>query len=138
MYSTLVKISGTIGVIIAFFSLQICFAGETHSGKCNFDIAADDTLQREAIVTDEDTLTQEEFRKEKFIAAVLAFPVPFGFTGMHRIYLGSGPWVPVVYLCTGGGGFGLLPLIDFIFILKADREEFEKYLANPKLFMWVE
>lgn len=90
------------------------------------------------VVASDDTLTQQEFRKEKLIAAILAFPVPFGFTGMHRIYLGSGPWVPVVYLCTGGGGFGLLPLIDFIFILKSDREEFEKYLANPKLFMWVE
>lgn len=137
MYSTLVKLSRTIGLILTLLTLQICSAEETHSGYCNFENAVDDTLKREAIITD-DTLTQEEFRKEKFIAAALAFPVPFGFTGMHRIYLGSGPWVPVVYLCTGGGGFGLLPLIDFIFILKADREEFEKYLANPKLFMWVE
>jgi len=132
-----VKLSRTIGVILALFTLQICFAGETYSGNCNFDVSVEDTLKRETIAAD-DTLTQEEFRKEKFIAAALAFPIPFGFTGMHRIYLGSGPWVPVVYLCTGGGGFGLLPLIDFIFILKADREEFEKYLANPKLFMWVE
>ncbi len=137
MYLKLVKFSKTIGVILALFSLQICFAGETNCGYCNFENAIGDTVKREPIVSD-DTLTQEEFRKEKFIAAVLAFPVPFGFTGMHRIYLGSGPWVPVVYLCTGGGGFGILPLIDFIFILKSDREEFEKYLANPKLFMWVE
>ena len=131
------KLSRTIGLILTLLTLQICSAEETHSGYYNFENTIDDTLKREAIITD-DTLTQEEFRKEKFIAAALAFPVPFGFTGMHRIYLGSGPWVPVVYLCTGGGGFGLLPLIDFIFILKADREEFEKYLANPKLFMWVE
>jgi TM2 domain-containing membrane protein YozV len=100
-------------------------------------VQSEDSLLAPTPSTD-DTLTQQEFRKEKLIAAILAFPVPFGFTGMHRIYLGSGPWVPVVYLCTGGGGFGLLPLIDFIFILKSDREEFEKYLANPKLFMWVE
>jgi TM2 domain-containing membrane protein YozV len=100
-------------------------------------IVSEDSLVS-LVVTADDTLTQQEFRREKLIAAILAFPVPFGFTGMHRIYLGSGPWVPVVYLCTGGGGFGLLPLIDFIFILKSDREEFEKYLSNPKLFMWVE
>ena len=86
-----------------------------------------------------DTLySNEEFKKEKLIAAILAFPVPFGFTGLHRIYLGSDPWIPVVYLITGGGGFGLIPLIDFIFIVTADEEQFRKYESNPKFFMWVE
>lgn len=127
----------SVCVVLAILAVQFCIAGEANTVYYHSDTAMDDSLNREPVAAD-DTLTQEEFRKEKFIAAALAFPVPFGFTGMHRIYLGSGPWVPVVYLCTGGGGFGLLPLIDFIFILKADREEFEKYLANPKLFMWVE
>lgn len=136
MYTTPVKFLKSICVILALLVLQICTAGETRL-ICNCNNAIDDTLKR-APAASADTLTQEEFRKEKFIAAVLSFPVPFGFTGMHRIYLGSDPWVPVVYLCTGGGGLGLLPLVDFIFILKSDREEFEKYLANPKLFMWVE
>lgn len=81
--------------------------------------------------------TARNFRKEKLIASILAFPVPFGFTGMHRIYLGSEPWVPVAYLITGGGGCGLLPLIDFIFIVSATEEEFAAYENNPRFFMWV-
>lgn len=84
-----------------------------------------------------DSISDQNFRKEKIIAAVLAFPVPFGFTGLHRIYLGSEPWVPVAYLITGGGGCGLLPLLDFIFILSADEEEFKSYENNPHFFMWV-
>jgi|688.fasta_scaffold983060_1 TM2 domain-containing membrane protein YozV len=124
-------------IVLSFITLNL-HAGEMMSKEPQAGVVqSEDSLLAPTPSTD-DTLTQQEFRKEKLIAAILAFPVPFGFTGMHRIYLGSGPWVPVVYLCTGGGGFGLLPLIDFIFILKSDREEFEKYLANPKLFMWVE
>src|ERR1041385_5302802 len=43
------------------------------------------------------------------VAAVLAFPV-FGIVGLHRIYLGTKPYVPVVYAATLGGCAGLLPL----------------------------
>ena len=81
--------------------------------------------------------SRAEFRKEKLIASVLAFPIPFGFSGLHRIYLGSEPWVPVAYLISGGGGLGLLPLIDFIFIVTANEEEFRSYENNPNFFMWV-
>jgi len=100
-----------------------------------------DTLRLDSLVaqhTADTVSSNEEFKKEKLIAAILAFPVPFGFTGLHRIYLGSDPWIPVVYLITGGGGFGLIPLIDFIFIVTADEEKFRKYESNPKFFMWVE
>src|SRR3954470_16340854 len=47
----------------------------------------------------------------KLTAAILAFPFPFGIVGIHRIYLGSAPYVPVVYIATLGGVFGLLPFI---------------------------
>jgi TM2 domain-containing membrane protein YozV len=73
---------------------------------------------------------------KKLIAAILAFPIPFGFLGLHRIYLGTDPWVPVVYLVTAGGGM-LLPFIDFIAILCADKEQLKAYENNPRLFMWV-
>ena len=82
--------------------------------------------------------SQSNWKKERLIASILAFPVPFGFCGLHRIYLGSEPWVPVAYLITGGGGFGILPLADFIFLVTADEEEFRSYENNSRLFMWVE
>jgi TM2 domain-containing membrane protein YozV len=73
---------------------------------------------------------------KKLIAAILAFPVPFGFLGLHRIYLGTEPWIPVVYTATLGGGM-LLPLLDFIAIVCADKDELKAMQNNPKLFMWV-
>ena len=73
-----------------------------------------DSLQTIIVVQDHDATPEENFKKEKLIASILAFPIPFGFSGLHRIYLGSEPWVPVAYLLTGGGGFGLLPLLDFL------------------------
>lgn len=73
---------------------------------------------------------------KQLIAALLAFPVPFGFLGTHRIYLGSAPWMPVVYTVTLGGG-GLLCLIDFFAIVFADEETFRSYEQNGKIFMWM-
>ncbi|CAN5824302.1 hypothetical protein BH11BAC7_BH11BAC7_04030 [soil metagenome] len=70
------------------------------------------------------------------IAAILAFPIPFGFLGLHRIYLGTEPWIPVIYLITAGGGM-ILPLIDFIAILAADKEQLKEYENNARLFMWL-
>lgn len=80
---------------------------------------------------------KESFKRKKLITSILAFPIPFGFSGMHRIYLGTEPWVPVVYLCTGGGGAGLLPFIDFLLIVTATEEQFKQYENNPNVFMFV-
>jgi TM2 domain-containing membrane protein YozV len=74
-------------------------------------------------------------KKEKLISAMLAFPFPFGFMGAHRVMLGSKPWVPVVYMATFGGCFGILPMIDFCAILLSkDITQFEN---NPHVFMWL-
>ena len=71
----------------------------------------------------------------RLIAAVLAFPFPFGIVGLHRIFLGTKPYVPVVYIATLGGIFGILPLIDFFAILF--DKNFEHYESNGKVLMWV-
>lgn len=73
---------------------------------------------------------------KKAIAAALAFPFPFGIVGLHRIYLGSAPYVPVVYISTLGGVFGLIPFIDFCALLA--EKDLGKYKNNPKIFMWIE
>lgn len=73
--------------------------------------------------------------KKKAVAALFAFPFPFGFMGAHRVMLGTKPWVPFVYAVTFGGCFGLLPMIDFFVILfSKDIEQFEN---NPNIFMWI-
>ncbi len=72
---------------------------------------------------------------KKITAAALAFPFPFGIVGLHRIYLGTKPHVPIVYIATLGGVFGILPLVDF-FVIIADKD-FEQYKNNGKVFMWI-
>ncbi len=72
---------------------------------------------------------------KKITAAVLAFPFPFGIVGLHRIYLGTQPHVPVVYIASLGGVFGILPLIDFIAI--TFDKDFNQYRDNGKVFMWI-
>lgn len=72
---------------------------------------------------------------KKITAAILAFPFPFGIVGLHRIYLGTAPYVPVVYIASLGGVFGILPFIDFCII--ALDKDIERYKENKKVFMWV-
>jgi len=72
---------------------------------------------------------------KRITAAVLAFPFPFGMVGLHRIYLGTKPHVPVVYIASFGGVCGILPLIDFFMITFS--KDFDTYRDNGKVFMWV-
>jgi hypothetical protein len=71
----------------------------------------------------------------RLIAACLAFPLPTGFLGAHRIFLGTGPYIPVVYIGTLGGCLGVIPLTDFFAILFT--KDLDRYMNNPKVFMWL-
>lgn len=115
-----------------FFSLA-ANANEQFSISFPKDTAHADSVQSNA--QQEKRLVKKE--NKKLVAAILAFPVPFGFIGLHRIYLGTEPWVPVVYLVTFGGGM-ILPLIDFVAIVCADEKELKKYENSEKLFMWIQ
>ena len=78
---------------------------------------------------------KKQTKNKKIVAALLAFPFPFGMVGLHRIYLGTAPYVPIVYIGTLGGGFGILPFIDFC-VLILDKDV-TRYNENKKVFMWV-
>jgi len=72
--------------------------------------------------------------KSKTVAALLAFPIP-GITGIHRVYLGTKAYIPVVYVGTLGGCLGILPLVDFV-VLLIDKD-ITPYENNGKVFMWL-
>jgi TM2 domain-containing membrane protein YozV len=74
-------------------------------------------------------------KHKKAINGLLSFPFPLGFFGAHRIMLGTKPWVPIVYVATFGGCFGLLPLVDFCVLMLSDNVE--QYENNPNVFMWI-
>ncbi len=112
---------------------------EIDFSKMSF-VQSSDTLflKMDVAVTDsivKSSGTDKEQIKKKFISALFAFPFPLGFMGAHRVMLGTKPWVPVVYVATFGGCFGVLPLIDFFVItFTKDIEQFEN---NPNIFMWL-
>lgn len=72
--------------------------------------------------------------KEKIVSVITI--VLTGPLGGHRLYLGTKPIVPIVYALTLGGGFGILPLIDLIYIITT--KDIEKLENNDKIFMWIE
>lgn len=82
-----------------------------------------------------DASLADEASRKKFVSALFAFPFPFGFMGAHRVMLGTKPWIPVVYVATFGGCFGLLPLIDFFVITFS--KDISAYENNSQIFMWV-
>ena len=101
-------------------------------------IVMNDTLLLEFNETEKEIqilVPKDETAKKKFISALFAFPFPFGFMGAHRVMLGTKPWVPVVYVATFGGCFGVLPLIDFFVI--AFSKDITQYENNPNIFMWL-
>jgi TM2 domain-containing membrane protein YozV len=80
-------------------------------------------------------LKNKRKKNKRVVAAILAFPFPFGIVGLHRIYLGTAPYVPVVYIGTVGGVLGILPFIDFCMIVL--DKDLDRYSENKKIFMWV-
>lgn len=80
-------------------------------------------------------IKKRQKNQKKIISAILAFPFPFGIVGLHRIYLGTKPYVPVTYIASLGGIFGVLPLIDFFAIIT--DKNFEHYNNNGSVFMWI-
>src|ERR1051326_3021490 len=84
-------------------------------------------------IADSVARTEAHFKRKKIISAILAFPLPFGILGVHRIYLGTKPYMPYVYIGTGGGCVGIIPLIDFIAILSANKKTFQSFENNPRV-----
>lgn len=78
----------------------------------------------------------QQQKNKKIVAAFLAFPFPFGIVGLHRIYMGTSPHVPVVYIGTLGGIFGILPFIDFCVIVL--DKNIDRYIENKQVLMWVD
>ncbi|MES2140244.1 MAG: hypothetical protein V4511_11105 [Bacteroidota bacterium] len=118
-------------------SVVICVL-EIQPGDSILNSIATDTLalqlnQKEVALAS--VLPSDDLKQKKRVCAFFAFPFPFGFVGAHRVMLGTKPWIPIVYVATFGGCFGLLPLIDFLVILNA--KDMEQYENNPNLFMWI-
>lgn len=135
------------------FIIGCVFAGQLFSepqtvtiyylDSCQNNIASEQLILNEADLVFDDMPNPvfKLFRKKqrlnkRITAAVLAFPFPFGIVGLHRIYLGTKPYVPVAYIASLGGVFGILPFIDFCAIT-FDGKNFKDYRDNGQIFMWL-
>jgi TM2 domain-containing membrane protein YozV len=76
---------------------------------------------------------EEEVKYKKLKAILLG--VALGHFGVHRIYLGTKPNVPIAYSLTLGGGFGLIPLVDVIALIAT--KDISKYENNDQFIMWM-
>ena len=72
-------------------------------------------------------------RNHRINAILLA--IALGPFGVHRLYLGTHPRVPVIYTLTLGGGLGVLPIIDIIAI--ATTKDLDRFIQNDKVIMWA-
>ena len=73
-------------------------------------------------------------RKHRLIAALLAFPLTGGIFGLHRVYLGTSPLIPLAYIASYGGIGGVVPFVDFMLIVVC--KDVNVYAHNNSLFMW--
>lgn len=113
---------------IMFISIEII------NGDTLVKLTATDTLSKQKASNIPEILTNDQ-KKKKILAGFLSFPFPLGFLGAHRILMGTKPWVPIAYVATFGGCFGILPLVDFCVIMFSDN--IEQYENNPNIFMWI-
>lgn len=97
------------------------------------NLALHTTVQHPKLIKLIGALQQATTENKKITAAVLTLTL--GMLGVHRIYLGTAPYIPAVYLFTFGGGFFVLPIIDLVMILSS--KELSKFENNPKLLMWA-
>lgn len=135
-------------LIVLFFIYQITLADSIHnSSSTNFlnqdapqSVVLIDAVNYSNSYLNRPSPLLQAFRKKQkstkqTVAALLAFPLPFGIVGLHRIYLGTAPYVPVAYIASLGGMFGVLPFVDFVVLLL--NKDTESYVNNRKIFMWV-
>ena len=125
-------------LIVSFLFLMLMSFSFSAKGSNNSLFRGDTLVLRQgndSVAFISPGISKDTAKQKKLVSALFAFPFPFGFMGAHRVMLGTKPWVPVVYVVTLGGCFGLLPLIDFcVLSFSKDISEFEN---NPNVFMWI-
>ncbi len=72
--------------------------------------------------------------KENARRVAILLNVSLGYFGVHRMYLGTDPKVPIFYTLSMGGG-GLLWLVDLGILIA--HKDIEPYINNPRMFMWA-
>ena len=120
-------------VVLILLLLMSCGSGAFAAGPFDGAGVEQETMRLDslaALVERTNAMVQEN---ERLMSVLLA--VALGPFGGHRLYLGTGAKVPIIYTLTLGGGFGVLPLIDLVHLLL--KKDLEPYRTNTQVFMWA-
>ena len=61
-----------------------------------------------------------------------------GGFGVHRHYMGTRPWMWAIYVFTGFGIFGIVPLVDWVMLLIGLVDDnIGQYCGNTRFIMWA-
>ncbi len=83
---------------------------------------------------------QSEYQfTDKSATTALVLGLVLGYSGIHRLYLGTTVGVFVTYFITGAG-CGVLYTVDNLLLLIAllESSPIDRYIDNPHFFMWME
>ena len=71
------------------------------------------------------------------VASFLLCTILGGF-GVHRHYMGTRPWMWAIYVFTGFGIFGIVPLVDWVMLLIGLVDDnIGQYCGNTRFIMWA-
>ena len=74
--------------------------------------------------------------KDPVIAWLISFPT--GMLGLHRVYLGTSTTTVILYIVTAGGFLGIVPMIDWILLLRGIQNgDISKFVGNRRFIMWL-
>ncbi|MDR2907096.1 MAG: TM2 domain-containing protein [Bacteroidales bacterium] len=132
-----------------FLGLLILFAGQMFAQPMEnpiqgteYEVSFEDTPHL-ALRTPHPTSNSVEIQqdsslnqKDPVIAWLIAFPA--GMLGLHRVYLGTDVKTVLLYIVTAGGFLGIVPMVDWILLLKGIQNgDISKYERNKRFIMWL-
>jgi len=82
------------------------------------------------------SILHSPLEKDPTIAWLISFPA--GMLGMHRVYLGTDAKTVLLYIVTAGGFLGIVPMMDWILLLRAIQNgDVSRYVGNRRFIMWL-
>lgn len=96
-------------------------------------ISADFTMDMDAAVPSPASISSSASPVGAFLLCTF-----LGGFGVHRHYMGTRPFMWAIYTFTCGGIFGIVPLIDWVFLIVGIVDDnIGEYCGNTKFFMWA-
>ena len=131
-----------------FFSLIAVLAIAISANAANYrvdDSAIDALIEASVEVSPLELMPEAAVPAAASLAAGSPSPVAsfllctfLGGFGVHRHYMGTRPWMWAIYVFTGFGIFGIVPLVDWVMLLIGLVDDnIGQYCGNTRFIMWA-